>query len=225
MRFLVPALIVFTLAILPFPTGRFLIDAPAPPRTVPQRVTVLGYERDAFGAGWGSLPDGCTSREALMAAAFSASCHIPYRSWDSAPITDPYSGAPLSPEDVEIDHVFPLSAAWDLGAHSWTDSARRTFANDPANLIVTSSKENQAKSDQLPSEWLPSDWRARCAYVRQVATVAARYDLPLPRADLRTSRRQCSGFGSLFARDRLIAPVSSEDTRSTTRDATSIKVG
>ncbi|QPK83994.1 HNH endonuclease [Corynebacterium qintianiae] len=203
MRYYLALLIALTLAVVPWPTPRSLIDAPTT-ASPPQRATVLGYERDAFGPGWAATPSGCDTRSALMAQAFSVpSCSVPYREWSARPITDPYTGQPLLPADVEIDHVYPLSAAWDSGAHAWTGAQRLAFANDPRNLVVTSSAANQDKSDQLPSEWLPPAPRARCAYARQLTAVARAYELALPRDDLRAVRRACSGFTGLVGRSSL----------------------
>ena len=33
---------------------------------------------------------------------------------------------------LDIDHLVPLSEAWDSGAYSWTADQRRQFANDDA---------------------------------------------------------------------------------------------
>lgn len=90
---------------------------------------------------------------------------------------------------VEIDHVFPLSAAWDMGAWGWDNKRKAEFANDPLNLVATDKALNQAKSDSLPSEWLPP--ANRCDYARRLAAVARKYELALPAADVRTMRRQC----------------------------------
>lgn len=193
------ALVLVTIAVVPFPTPRSLIDVPVNPH--PRR-TVLGYERSFFGDGWGTQRSGCTTREAVMASAWEVeSCVVPYRQWDMAstePFTDPYTGELLDPADVEIDHIIPLRAAWDAGAHAWPEDKRLAFANDPLNLVVTSRTANQAKSDSLPSEWLPPDTKVRCSYSRRIAAIARAYDLALPKPDVRTMRRQCSGMRGLI---------------------------
>ncbi|WKK61316.1 HNH endonuclease family protein [Corynebacterium sp. P3-F1] len=193
------ALVLATIAVVPFPTPRSLIDVPVNPH--PRR-TVLGYERSFFGDGWGTQRSGCTTREAVMASAWEVeSCVVPYRQWDMAstePFTDPYTGELLDPADVEIDHIIPLRAAWDAGAHAWSEDKRLAFANDPLNLVVTSRTANQAKSDSLPSEWLPPDTKVRCSYSRRIAAIARAYDLALPKPDVRTMRRQCSGMRGLI---------------------------
>ena len=104
---------------------------------------------------------------------------------------------------MEIDHILPVSAAWDLGAHRWDAATRARFYNDPANLIAVSAEANQAKGDKLPSEWMPDARRSRCAYGRRMVDVAKQYALPLPKADLRAVRRACSGVAGLVARREL----------------------
>lgn len=159
-------------------------------REIPQRANVLGYQREAFGQGW-ARAGRCTVREEQL------------EHWlDDPQLTnscttvgsgaDPYgTGTMTSPGGVELDHVVPLRAAWDLGAFAWPAERRLAFANDPLNLVVTSKEENQAKSDALPSRWQPSDRFARCWYARRVAQVAATYELPLPQEDHRAIRRAC----------------------------------
>lgn len=163
---------------------------------VEQRQRVLGYEREAFGAGWGPAPSSaCTTREvAIMEQTSqlrrSGACGISRGS-----LYDPYAGeeVPLRRGDVpvEVDHVFPLSAAWDLGAHTWSVQRRQDFANDPLNLVVTRDEVNRDKSDDLPARWLPPAEGQRCWYVRRLAAVAAKYGLPLPRRDVKIMRAQC----------------------------------
>ena len=66
--------------------------------TVPARVSAPGYVRADFG-GW--LPG---TRDTVMKS----------QTIDGI-LYDPYARAPAG-NRVEVDHVFPLSAAWDLGA-------------------------------------------------------------------------------------------------------------
>ncbi|MGD7002439.1 HNH endonuclease family protein [Corynebacterium halotolerans] len=182
-----------------------LIDAPPTPGTppphlrsslphldeVPQRVRVLGYSREEFGNGWStSSYRGCDTRELMILAAVHgthAGCEA------TGTTTDPYTGEPLNPsvDPVEIDHILPLSGAWDLGAHHWDHARRRDFANDPVNLVVTSQAANQEKSDDLPTDWLPEHPATRCWYARRLAEVAVSYQLPLPTADIGVMKRQC----------------------------------
>lgn len=211
-------LTILTIAVAPFPTGQLLIDAPLP-TPIPQRQTILGYERTEFGPGWGhptglanppaaaaagaAAHAGCDTRDVVLALAFNQDCHIPWSRWHAAPVSDPYTGQSLTPGEVEIDHILPVSAAWDLGAHAWTPAQRVAFYNDTRNLVAVASDVNQAKGDKLPSEWMPPNPRAGCAYGRRLILVAKHYALPLPEADLRSARRACAGVRGLAARREL----------------------
>ncbi|WP_276922713.1 HNH endonuclease family protein [Corynebacterium pyruviciproducens] len=158
----------------------------------PPRRHVLGYERAEFGEGWGPLGT-CTVRDYLEAASIpgaqlsSTTCDI-----TGGHGVDPYSGDSItSTSALELDHVIPLSAAWDLGAYLWPEDKRLAFANDPLNLVIVTRAQNQAKSDQLPSQWLPPHSWSRCWYARRVALVAREYQLPLSQQERRVLRRQC----------------------------------
>lgn len=169
--------------------SRSLADAP----TSAQRVRVLGYERERFG-GW-SPTGGCTTRELVITAQLQdssvtappAACDLP----TTAAGFDPYTGGTFTVGDSEVDHIFPLSAAWDAGAHAWTRRQREAFANDPANLVAVDGRINQAKSDLMPAQWAPPDRGARCWYARRLAHVAAAYGLSVSVADRRAMRWMC----------------------------------
>lgn len=160
---------------------------------VPQRARVLGYQREVFGTGWAPTA-GCTVREDMLAHAGGtlSDCRV-----TAGTGTDPYTGEALElTGEVEIDHVFPLSAAWDLGAHGWESARREAFANDPLNLVATSRGANREKSDHLPTGWLPADSSAHCWYARRLALVAATHGLPLPVGDIRQMQKACRLGGS-----------------------------
>lgn len=176
MKTFIRLLAVFSVALTAYTVAPFLNPAKpelAPVEAVSQRVRIIGYDRDAVFGGWQS-----GVRETIVEAAGEI---------------DPYSGQPFGDDNPEVDHIFPLSAAWDLGAYDWSALERIRFANDPGNLVLVSRKENQQKSDQLPSQWLPSDRAARCWYVERLFSVAVAYDLPLPQEDIRAGQRSC-GF-------------------------------
>lgn len=172
---------------------------------VPQRARVLGYERAAFGAGWAPV-GACTVREHILLTQLTDTavnadgdgCTVP-----TGHGSDPYTGEEIilgpAATPVEIDHILPLSAAWDLGAHAWDPGTRLAFANDPLNLVVTSRESNRDKSDHLPADWLPPDPAARCWYARRLALVAQRYALPLPQEDVSVMRATCR-LNGLFPR-------------------------
>lgn len=101
---------------------------------------------------------------------------------------DPYTGREVTfakerAGDVQVDHVFPLSAAWDRGAAHWTPQQRRNFANDPDNLVVTTKSANLSKSDRTPSAWLPTSDAGKCLVARTFIATARTYGLPITTAE------------------------------------------
>ncbi|MFI7066991.1 HNH endonuclease family protein [Kribbella sp. NPDC050124] len=73
----------------------------------------------------------------------------------------------------QIDHLYPMSRAWDLGAASWPLQRRIDFANDQAaNLLAVHGPVNASKHDDGPGERLPINRGNRCAYVLRYLQVA-----------------------------------------------------
>ena len=70
-----------------------------------------------------------------------------------------------NPKQLDIDHLVPLKEAHDSGAHAWSKSRKRDYANDmsyPDHLIAVAARANRLKGAKDPSEWLPPDksyWR------------------------------------------------------------------
>ena len=105
-------------------------------------------------------------------------------------LADPYTGRTIAfrktnPLAVQIDHVYPLSLAWDMGANEWSQQKRVDFANDQErNLLATSGSINRAKSDKGPAEWTKDVApERRCAYVAAFLEVAEHWGLPITRDD------------------------------------------
>jgi len=104
-------------------------------------------------------------------------------------LTDPYTGADITFRKsdggrVQIDHVYPLAAAWDMGAAGWPPAQRLRFANDlSVNLLATGATTNQSKGDDTPADWLPPARANHCFYAAKYLTVAVDYDLPITAAD------------------------------------------
>lgn len=101
----------------------------------------------------------------------------------SALIDDPYTGTTLTfaksaAVKVQIDHVIPLSYAYQMGAAFWASQQRIAFANDPLNLLAVDGSTNAQKSDSGPASWLPPNKVVRCAYVTRIAQIALKYGLP-----------------------------------------------
>lgn len=153
-----------------------------------------GYDRDLFDDWIDADGDGCNTRwEVLIAesrtpVSISGSCTVSGGNWVS-----PFDGvATTNPSDLDIDHLVPLAEAWDSGAHSWSASRRRAFANDldlDAALIAVTDNLNQQKGDDDPAGWLPPRAAYRCTYVRNWIAVKKKWDLSIDPAEADALRR------------------------------------
>ena len=164
-------------------------------KVVPQRIRVVGYDRTRFLQGWAQsvAPDGsyCSTRELVLNLNFPTQPASPCpRATGEAP--DEYSAELVRPQGTDIDHIVPLAAAWDLGAHAWSPGKRHRFANDwHYNLAVTASDLNREKSDATLEAWLPPAPAAQCPYVARYLVVAARYGLAITAGDAAVAREAC----------------------------------
>lgn len=182
---------------------------------VPERPHVGGYERGCgtgegcvFGPAWSDATNaplahnGCDTRDDVLASDLR---RVRYRPGTGGCVViagvldDPYTGERIEFRKsdaiaVQIDHVYPLAAAWDMGAHEWTNARRRRFANDvDVELLAVDGPANQRKGDGTPQDWVPSAAAYRCFYAAKYLTVAVRYRLPVTVDDhevlARTARR------------------------------------
>lgn len=155
---------------------------------VTDRPTVTGYRRELFYVWDG--PADCDTRDRVLAAWFGGGgCSLADGSLRQIP--DPYTGDIIGAQDVDIDHVYPLAAAWDYGAFIWDSQRRREFGNDvETNLIPTRSAINREKGDASPSQWLPSSDQA-CTYAHLYLTVAIKWELPISADDWRALAGAC----------------------------------
>lgn len=166
---------------------------------------IPGYDRScspgdgcSFGPAWtddSNAPDahnGCDTRNDVLRAqlrqvvvdADTRGCEAV-----SGILDDPYTGQSMDFASqhavIHIDHVFPLAAAWDLGAAGWTQEERTTFANDTSiELLAVDASSNMSKSDSTPASWLPPSKTYRCEYVVRYLRVAQGYALAITRADV-----------------------------------------
>ncbi|MEV6108704.1 HNH endonuclease family protein [Streptomyces sp. NPDC051940] len=164
-----------------------------------------GYDRDQFGHAWMDTADGvplarngCDTRNDLLRR---DGREIRLRSGSdcvvvSMRLADPYTGEDIAwrkaaAAKVQIDHVVPLSYAWQLGAARWPKDRRRQLANDPLNLIPVDGPANSAKGDSGPASWLPPNKTVRCAYAVRFAQVALKYELAVTAPDKAMMLRQC----------------------------------
>ncbi|WP_020105562.1 HNH endonuclease family protein [Nocardia sp. 348MFTsu5.1] len=169
------------------------------------------YDRSAFGAAWtddtdaGGSGNGCDTRNDILDRdlrdkTFAAvdSCA---RAVATGEFRSPYSGAWITfrrgqgtGAKVQIDHIVPLSFAWDMGARLWNPAVRQRFANDPANLVAVDGDANQDKSDKQPSQWMPANKGFHCQYAAQFVVVMRTYGLYLDAPSvpvLRSALRRC----------------------------------
>jgi Protein of unknown function (DUF1524) len=173
---------------------------------------LTGYDRDCgpghgcvFGPAWSddvTVPgghNGCDTRNDVLARDLHAGqvegAAVPERVRQpggcvvlEGVLDEPYTGQLVHftkehADQVQIDHVVPLAAAWRAGASTWDPFTRRNFANDPRNLLVVDGHTNQSKGDATPDAWMPPNAGYHCEYARIVVTVKATYKLTVTAAE------------------------------------------
>ena len=97
---------------------------------------------------------------------------------------DPYSGTTMTftkaqASLIQIDHIVPLHAAWELGAWQWPQSKRVDYANDPDVLTASNGRLNEQKGDKLADEWKPPNTSYWCTYATRTVDIHAKYALPV----------------------------------------------
>ncbi|GAA2246746.1 HNH endonuclease family protein [Streptomyces atrovirens] len=164
-----------------------------------------GYDRDEFGYAWMDTADGvplarngCDTRNDLLKlhgrnVEFRAGSDCVVVSMD---LYDPYTGKDIAwkkaeAAEVQIDHVVPLSYAWQMGAARWGKEKRQRLANDVLNLLPVSGSTNSAKRDSGPASWLPPNKAIRCSYAVRFAQVALKYELPVTSPDKSVMLHRC----------------------------------
>ncbi len=113
------------------------------------------------------------ARDSLVPVTYSADgCRVLSGIWQ-----DPYTGvAYMSPSELDIDHVVPLKWAYEHGAKDWPRWIKRTFANDPENLLVVHKSVNRwVKRDKGPDRFMPQVGQR--VYLKRFMAVANRYGL------------------------------------------------
>jgi len=181
------------------PTPTAPATAPGPPASgtalaavaalpVKGRAPRTGYARDQFGQAWFDADrNGCDTRNDILRRdlrnftlkAGTHGCLVL-----SGTLVSPYTAATIrfvrgttSSSVVQIDHVVPLSDAWQTGAQRLTRSSRTALANDPLNLLAVDRSSNGSKSDGDAATWLPPNKGYRCAYVARQVAVKRKYAL------------------------------------------------
>jgi hypothetical protein len=149
---------------------------------------VDGYNRDLFADWYDADRNGCNTRkevliaESLDTVQIGARCAITSGRWfsiyDNVETTDSST--------FDIDHMVPLSEAWDSGAWNWNADQRKHFANDldqPFFLIAVTASSNRSKSDRDPAEWMPPNAGYHCEYVRIWIEIKRAWDLSVDQAE------------------------------------------
>ncbi|MBB5080307.1 HNH endonuclease family protein [Nonomuraea endophytica] len=172
--------------------------------SVKGRAPRTGFEREKFGPAWADVDrNGCDTRNDILKRdmreeKFKAGTH------DCIVLTgvldDPYSGKTIkfkrgndTSMAVQIDHVIPLSDAWQKGAQQWAAGKRREFANDPLNLMAVDGPLNGQKSDSDAATWLPPRKGYRCAYIARQIDVKVKYALWVTSAEKDAMERVLDG--------------------------------
>jgi hypothetical protein len=164
---------------------------PAPSDPVGLRIEpehVGGYDRDLFADWYDADRDGCNTRKEVLIAEsldpvqIGSGCSISGGRWfsiyDNVETTDS--------SKFDIDHMVPLSEAWDSGAWNWNADQRKHFANDldqPFFLIAVTASSNRSKSDRDPVQWMPPNAGYHCTYVRIWIEIKRAWDLSVDQAE------------------------------------------
>jgi hypothetical protein len=152
------------------------------------RAPRTGYDRALFGQAWADVDrNGCDTRNDVLRRDLTATKVKPGTNGClvlSGTLRDPYSGTTIdftrgqsTSAKVQIDHVVPLSDAWQKGAQQWQKTARTAFANDLLNLLAVDGVTNQRKRDGDAATWLPPNKAYRCSYAARQVAVKAKYRL------------------------------------------------
>jgi hypothetical protein len=168
--------------------------------SVKGRAPRTGYDRGLFGQAWADVDhNGCDTRNDVLRRDLA-----PYalkRGTNgclvlSGTLHDPYLGRTIAfvrgantSSAVQIDHVVPLSDAWQKGAQQWSTPRRTALANDLLNLLAVDGLTNQRKSDGDAATWLPPNKPYRCAYAARQIAVKAKYGLWVTAAERDALRR------------------------------------
>lgn len=165
--------------------------------TIKERDPKTGYKREQFSDGWQNI-NGCDMRNYILQRDFYDEVVSNTNGCDVLSGTlqkDPYTGETISflrgadtSGAVQIDHIVPLSDAWQKGAQHLSPEQRLQLANDPLNLLAVEGKANIEKSDKDAANWLPTQ-EYRCRYVARQIAVKQKYQLWITKAEYNAIKR------------------------------------
>ena len=158
------------------------------------RAPKTGYTRDEFGPAWADTDhNGCDTRNDILARDLTGETFKPGTNncvVATGTLADKYTGTTINfvrgqdtSSDVQIDHIVPLSDAWQKGAQQLTADQRKELANDPLNLMAADGTTNGAKGDKDAATWLPPNKAFRCEYVERQTAVKTKYSLWVTQAE------------------------------------------
>jgi hypothetical protein len=158
------------------------------------RAPKTGYSRDEFGPAWSDTDhNGCDTRNDILARDLTNETFKPGTNncvVATGTLADKYTGTTINfvrgqdtSSAVQIDHIVPLSDAWQKGAQQLSADQRKELANDPLNLMAADGATNSAKGDKDAATWLPPNKTFRCEYVTQQVGVKAKYNLWVTQAE------------------------------------------
>lgn len=160
-----------------------------------------GYQREYFKLWVDTDHDGCNTRkEVLLAEAKqkpseSSSCALYGGLWKSAYDNQNFTNS----RSLDIDHMVPLSEAWQSGAYRWDADTRERYANDlgySRSLIAVSATSNRSKSDQDPYLWMPPNRSYWCQYVDDWIAIKYRWSLTIDTAEKRDLAAKVKACGA-----------------------------
>lgn len=158
------------------------------------RAPKTGYSRDEFGPSWADTDrNGCDTRNDNLSRDLTDETFKPGTNncvVTSGVLADKYTGTTVNfvrgqdtSTDVQIDHIVPLSDAWQKGAKQLSKEQRNELANDPLNLMAADGPTNSAKGDKDAATWLPPNRAFRCEYVARQTSEKAKYSLWVTQAE------------------------------------------
>lgn len=125
------------------------------------RAPKTGYSREEFGAAWADVDrNGCDTRNDILARDLEGETFKPGTHncvVATGTLADKYTGKTINfvrgtdtSSDVQIDHIIPLSLAWQTGAQQISEEKRKQLANDPLNLMAADGPANMSKGIGTP---------------------------------------------------------------------------
>ena len=87
---------------------------------------------------------------------------------------------------INIDHIVSLKDAYESGAASWSDSKKKSFANDRANHVPSCGRVNSSKGSAAPKDFLRRSRDGKgldyqivswCEYVSRYWAIKSAYQL------------------------------------------------